>query len=216
MQSHMSITQEDFFANLIEYSKEGGFSFLVDDKLDKPQMPSPARLVLAKIAAGAALGFFGSLSTGYSNIPSAPHLLSDMKGMSKHCDLLGIRLRDGNAVLRMGIDGDNISNESLVGRFAMIHDLLFEFRKYTARVLMTKCATGAQVLVAFSEHRRAKEFNDGFADKCKHTAILKKVHTQPWIADLEDREINRLRAPIEHLVVRDEEKLKAGLFLSRV
>jgi hypothetical protein len=208
------MNQQDFFANLIEYSSEGGFSFLIDDCLAAPETPSMAKLALARIAAGAAFGLFGSLAVGYSNALPKQQLITDMKRMHECCDLIGIRLREGNAVVRMGIDADNIANETLVGRFAVIHDHLFDFRKYTATFFAA--ATGAQVVVAFSQHKRAKDFNDSFADKCKHTAFWKKVHTQPWIADLEGREINRLRAPMEHLIVRDDDKLKAALFRSRI
>jgi hypothetical protein len=78
-----------------------------------------------------------------------------------------------------------------------------------------KLPTVAQVIVTFTAHRRARIFLESFADKCKHTAIWKKVYTQPWIVDLEDEDIRRLRQPLSDLVTRDSDRLKAGFFRKR-
>ena len=42
-----------------------------------------------------------------------------------------------------------------------------------------------------------------------------KVYMQPWVVDLEDEDITRLRQPLSDLLERDSEKIKAGLFRRR-
>src|SRR5262249_55396020 len=140
--------------------------------------------------------------------------------LQEYSTVVGIKLSDGPVLLRFGIDADDISFETLVGRFAMIHERAYDFRKYAPSLMRSiwsdgKLATVAQVVVAFSAHKRAREFIQSYADKCKHTAFWKKVYTQPWVADLEDEEITRLRQPLSDLVTRDSDKLKAGLFRNR-
>ncbi len=209
------MNQTDFFANLIEYSKDGGFAFLLEEGSDVPAKPSPAKLAFVKVASGAAFGLFGVLSSGNASKATTEDLIVDLKRMNEYCDLVGIRLNQGNVIIRMVIDADKLSNELILGRFALIHERLFDFRKYAITLLASKLPTLAQVILTFSEHKRANEFNKQFADKCKHTTFWKKVYTQPWVADLEDEEITRMRAPIDQLVIRDGEKLRAALFRKR-
>jgi hypothetical protein len=79
----------------------------------------------------------------------------------------------------------------------------------------SKMSTIAQVVLVFSMHKRAKEFNQNIAEQCKHRTIWKSVFTQPWVFDLEDEEINIHRHGIYAPVTRDIAKLKAGLFHDR-
>ncbi len=48
-------------------------------------------------------------------------LIADLQKMKEYCDLIAINLKFGSAQIRMMIDADEISGETLVGRFAMIH-----------------------------------------------------------------------------------------------
>jgi len=212
------MNKSEFFPNLIDYSKDEGFSLLVPGEgFDDPKRLSGGKQMLISAVAGVAFGLIGSLASGYMDKTQKDGLVADLRKMQEYCDLIGIKLSDGPVLVRLGIDGDDISGEALIGRFAMIHERAYDFRKYAPSVMRTiwndgKLSTVAQVLVTFSAHKRAKEFVQNVANKCKHTATWKKVFTQPWVVDLEDEEITRFRQPLSDLMTRDSEKLKAGLF----
>jgi hypothetical protein len=216
------MNKSEFFPNLLDYSKADGFSFLVPGEgFDDPKRLSGGKQMLISAVAGVAFGLIGSLSSGYMDKTQKDGLVAELLKMHEYCGLVGIKLSDGPVLLRLGIDADDISGEALVGRFAMIHERAYDFRKYAPSVMRTiwndgKLATVAQVVIVFSTHKRAREFTQTLADKCKHTAIWKKVYTQPWVIDLEDEEVTRFRQPLSDLMTRDSEKLKAGLFRQRV
>ena len=215
------MNKEDFFQNLLEYSRDEGFSFLVSGQaFETPQKLSSGKQALIATAAGAMFGLIGVLSSGYLDETNKQGLIQDLQRLQGYCSLIGIKYSDGPVLIRLGIDADDVPNETLIGRFAIIHERAYDFRKYAPSVIRGfwndgKLATGAQVVLAFSKHRRAKEFNENYAAKCKLTAFWKKVYTQPWVADLEDEEITRFRQPLSDLVTRDADKLKAGLFRQR-
>ena len=216
------MNKSEFFLNLLDYSKDEGFSLFVPrEGFDEPKRLSGGKQTMIAVAAGAAFGLIGTLSSGYLDKTDKPLLVADLQRMQNYSTVIGIKLRDGPVFLRLGIDADEISGETLVGRFAMIHERAYDFRKYAPSLMRTifsdgKLATVAQVVVTFSEHSRAREFIQTYADKCKHTAGWKKVYTQPWVVDLQDEEITRFRHPLSNLMTRDSDRLKAGLFRQRV
>jgi hypothetical protein len=211
------MNKEDFFSNLLEYSTNEGFSFLVSGQtIETPQKLSGGKQALIATAAGAMFGLVGVLSSGYLDETNKQGLIQDLQRLQDGCSLIGIKYSDGPVLIRLGIDGDDILNETLIGRFAIIHERAYDFRKYAPSVLPGgKLAIGVQVVLAFSKHKRAKEFIENYASKCKLTAFWKKVYTQPWVADLEDEEVRRFRQPLSDLITRDSEKLKGGLFRQR-
>jgi hypothetical protein len=211
------MNQKDFFENLLDYSRDEDFSFFTPgEKFNDPKKLSWGKQALVAAMSGAAYGLIGSLSSGYSGSSTRDNLIADMQNMHEHCDLVAIKLSHGPVLVRLGIDADNLSGETLVGHFALIHERLYDFCKHAPSVMPGgKLATAAQVVVVFSTHKRAKEFIDKYAGNCKHTAFWKKIYTQPWVVDLEDEEIKRFRQPLSDLVANDSEKLKAGLFRRR-
>jgi len=208
------MNQADFLDNLLDYSKGEGFSFLQgDERFEDPKRLSGGKQALVAAAAGALFGLVGSLSSGYMTETDRAGLIADLKKMNDLCDRVGIKLSDGSVLIRLAINADSLSDESLVGRFALIHERAYDFRKYAISIMRSiwsdgKQPTVSQVLIAFSAHRRARTFLQSFADKCKHTAVWKKVYTQPWVVDLEDEDITRLRQPLSDLLERDSEKIK--------
>ncbi len=216
------MNKSEFFPNLLEYSKEEGFSLLVPgERLNDPKGLSLGKQMVIAAVAGTVFGLIGSLSSGYQDETKKQGLVADLQRMQDYCALVGIKLSNGPVLLRLGIDADDISGEALAGRFAMIHERAYDFRKYAPSSMRTiwrdnKLATFVQVVVALSAHKRAREFILSFGDKCKHTAVWKNVHTQPWVVDLEDEDIKRFRTPLDELLMRDSERIKSGLFRRRV
>jgi hypothetical protein len=216
------MNQQDLISNALDFFKGEGYTFLIPGvQLDNPIQLSGGKQALVAAAAGMAFGLLGSLSSGYMDKVDKEVLKKDLQRLYDYCDLAGIHLSSGNVVLRLVMDGDNLSNETIVGRFAMIHERAYDFRKYAMTFLRSvvsdgKLSTYAIVLMAFSSHKRTKDFINGYADKCKHTAFWKKVRTQAWVIDLEDEEITRFPQPLIDLGGARFDKIKAGLFHKRV
>lgn len=223
------MNKTDFVPKFLEFCKSGGFSFLCpDEQFAEPKKMADGKQTL--IAAGAAAAFaavFGGgavvgaivgSNAGYSG-HSKEELIADLKSMNQYCDLVGINVSNGACVLRLVIDADEIPYETLVGRFALIHERAHTFRKY-AMVIMknwiwgdTTAGTTAQGVVHFSSHKRAKDFVQLYADKCRHRAMRKAIYTYPFIVDLEDEEPTILSFRL--FKVKTEE-FKAAIFKKRM
>ncbi len=220
------IEKSIFFNNLVDYSvKDEDFSFLgAADELDAPQKMSSRMQFALGAAAGVAFGIFGGMASGYMK-GSADYdaLIADLRKMLDCSDVIGIRLKDGMAVLRLGIDADELTGEALIGRFAIIHERATEFRKYAYTIMRswineTKLPTVSQGVVVFSKHQKAKQFIQQHGDKCKHYTFWKGVRTQPWVVDLQEEVITRCSGlwQLANMLPLDSEKARAGLFHRRV
>src|SRR5438105_5736835 len=125
------MNQKDFFSNFLDYSRDEGFSFFTPgEKFDDPKRLSWGKQALVAAAAGAAYGLIGSLSSGYSGKTSRDGLIADLKKLHEHSDLVSIKLSHGPVLVRLGIDADDLLGETLIGRFALIHERAYDFRKY--------------------------------------------------------------------------------------
>ena len=200
------MNKQDFIQNVLEYSKDQSFSFLSpDDQFAEPKkMSAGKQAIMAGILAGGMSAIFGGGAiTGAifgSNIGHSKHskeeLITDLKSINQLCDLVGMSVLNGACVVRLVIDADEIPYETLIGRFAMIHERLHAFRKYSMVILKnwifgdSTAATTAQVLVLFSSHKKARDFNQQYANKCKHAAVRKSIFTEPFIVDLEDEDLS--------------------------
>lgn len=187
------MNKPDFILNLLEFSKNEGFSFLSTSEQ------------------------FGD-GVGYSDKAKREELIADLQRMNDYCDLIGINLGYGS-LIRTVIDADNISGETLIGRFAMMHERGRNFQKYAMTLRKswvwgeTKAGTAIQGIVTFSSHKKARECCQNYAEKCKH---VWGVGTYPWIVDLEDEEITRFQPMLwMGRLANYPEKLKAGLFKKR-
>lgn len=218
----------DFVPNLLEFSKNEGFSFLSpDDQFAEPKTMSGGKqaLIAGLLGAGMSAVFGGGAISGAifgSNVGYAGHskeeLITDLKGMNHYCNLIGMNVSSGKCLIRLVIDADEIPSETLVGRFAMIHERAHTFRKYS--MVMAKnwiwgdatYPTTAQVLLVYSSHKKAKDFIQTYADKCKHWAFRKGIFTYPFIVDLEDEEI----VILNHGIKLKADKFKAAFFKKSV
>ena len=185
------MNQLDFFLNLLEYSQKEGFKFYFPEE----QFEEPKQLSLGmKLFAAAAASTYaplGAFSIGRRDNTNKEDLIADLERMREFADLVGIK-NAGVAVVRLGINADNIPLEALIGRFALIHERVRDFRKYAPSIMVRsifsdgKVKPMAQVVVAFSAHKKAREFIQNYADKCKHVGLFEKAVTYAWVIDLED------------------------------
>ena len=216
-----------FLNNLVEYSKGENFSFLSPDQ----NFADPKRMSGGKQALFAGLaGLYGGLlfggGVGYS-AQKKEALTNDLRQMSEYCDLIAIKLDTGAAIVRMIIDADTVTGESLVGRFAMIHERGSTFRKYSLVVLRNwilgdqTAGTFLQVITVFSSHKQAQEFTQTYADKCLHKTrgmVTNRgglLATYPWVADLEDEDVTPIATKWLGMLPQTgmfSEKYKTGFF----
>jgi hypothetical protein len=228
------MNKSDFFKNFLDYSKREGFSFFISgEQFNDPEKLSSSRQMMNKLMFAAAVGIGGAiggapasglglsiaiLNPGDLNPVERQALISDLEIVHNHCDFIGIKISNGPALLRLGIDADDISDESLIGRFAIRHEQAYKFRKHSSSLFRNRVsknvatfAVYAQIVVVFSTHKRARNFIQNSANKCSHSAFWQKVYTSPWIVDLEDEDIKRYRQPLDGFLGYGE-KLKVELF----
>jgi hypothetical protein len=211
------------FQQFIDYSvKEEGFSFLGGgDEFAEPQRMT-SRMQFLLEAATSAAAYSGFVGGGYmkGSLDNAA-LVADLRKMLDCADVIGIRLKDGLVVLKLGIDADNLPGEALVGRFAIITERTVKFREYACAISrfwnMKATAPISQGVVVLSDPRKAQQFIEEYGDKCKHSTFWKNVYTQPWVVDLHNEKITRcggLRRLMSTLPL-DSEKARAGFFHKR-
>ena len=215
-----------FFNNLLEYSKvEDYLLFVPGEQLADPKQMSFAKRTVLKaimgvgmtLAANPGLGYLISQNSFNLSTASRESLTKDLEIMLNHCDLAGVKSSFGSVVLLLAIDADDITNESLIGHFAFIHEHSHNFRQYAdslmqSRIGNSKLGVFTQVVTAFSTHKRSSEFIENVADKCKHTAFWKKVYTQVWAADLENEEVKIIGLPMTNIFGGVSEKFKKAVF----
>lgn len=184
----------NFFKRLVDASAQEGFSFLVaGHEIAEPQRATGIAFA-ANVAFGVALGVFSPLSAGYFEKFDKNTLINDLEGMRDCCDVAGIRHYAGAVFLRLIVDGDKLSGESIVGRCAMIHERAGTFRKYAMSIVKTwfsdvRNITSAEVYIMFSEHKSATTFVGKFAEKCAHYTYKKQLYTSVLVVDLADNKI---------------------------
>jgi hypothetical protein len=203
------MTQSEFFKILVDYYKGRGFAFFVPGEqfVDQEKMPLAKRTVFKAIAgvamtlaANPGLGVATSLTSFNLSAADKESLIIDLEQMHSHCDLVGIKVSDpiAPAMLILGIDADDISNESLIGRFVNIHEQAHNFIKYSPSTMFgKKNGVRTSVCVVYSSHKRAKDFIENAAKKCKHSAFWKEVNTWSWPMDLEVNS-EKIRAHFSH------------------
>jgi hypothetical protein len=150
---------------------------------DDGQLAAPKRISESGAAAaqgammtGAAVGLaaLGALlgGGGIARVPlfsrgrqDIDAIAAELRKYKAIADVVGIMLRTGQIVLRLGIDADNSAGESLTGLFPIIHQRALTLRK-SADSFGGEVQSLTQVILLCSEHSRAKHFIDNFAPKC--------------------------------------------------
>ena len=158
---------------------------------------------------------FGS-NVGYGN-HSKDEIVADLKKMNEHCSLVGLNLDNGICSVQLMIDGDEMTFEALIGRFALINENIYSFRKYSMVLIRnwilgnSTLGTQAQVILYFSSAKKSQEFFRLYAKKCTYTDPGKQVYTYPVIVDLEE-----LATATHRLGRFYEDKYRAAVFKKRI
>ena len=207
--------------------QERGFSFLTSNsEFNTPEKQSGSsqikqQVVLVATAAivGAVFGmrtkvFLGDINSSELSLAERNALVASLEKLRSKCDLVGIKLDDGIVNLRLAIDADKISNESIVELFAVIHQQAHDFKKFASVIMYnTKFPVLAFVFVIFDSHKRAKLFIENYAGKCRHHAFRISVKTEPWVIDLENEEITMPYKFMHSLFQRSElDRMQARFF----
>lgn len=190
-----------FLQNVLEASViEQAFVFLDDNgNLASPKRISSAGATIgegalmagaAAVAVGLAALFGGSGHVlAYARAPfgrgngDAPALAAILQKYGKIADLVGVRIKTGQIVFRLAVDGDTIGFSTLIDLCAVIHRESVYLRRF-ADSFGGYVSSLSQVLVTFSHHSTAHAFTE-LANKCMHGTASTYVVTQPWIIDLQ-------------------------------
>lgn len=184
-----------------DYSLTNGFSFYFEDKqFEKPEQMSSGNQLWVAIAIGSAFGLVNPgigtlavLNSGFYQKFNNTSFIEEIKRLKNHCDLIGMKDSAGSFLLKMAIVGDEMPDETIIGKIAIIHGLSEQFKKYSltlykSRFGEAKCGVMSSMYVVFASHKRAKVFFEEHARKCQHKT--KNVVLFPSVVDLEDEEIN--------------------------
>ena len=186
---------QDFLQRIHDVSIKDGYSLFSDEgSFEKPQEMSIGKQLIVRTMMQVAVGYLAFQNSGFYKQHDNIALMEDLKRLQKHCDLIGLKDCYGQCHLRVIIFADDISDESLVGRSAIIHEQAHNFQKYSMTLMKTrfreiKYGVVCYVYLTFSTHKRAREFFENHITKCKHTAFWKKIRTRPCVVDLEDEVI---------------------------
>jgi len=139
---------------------------------------------------GASIGVGGLIGGGLASIGSVNEksATKDMEEISTFADLVGMNVVAG-ANLIAGMNADNLEFDEIVQRCDAIHKKMYDIRKYSGNMVFDKFQTVARIFIAFSSHAKARDFKTNHASKCPHWAFMKKILTQAFIVDMEDRDV---------------------------
>ena len=155
--------------------------------------------LFVKIAVGSALslvnpgfGTLAALNSGFYEKFKDESFVSDIKKLKINCELLAIKEVMGMLQIYVVVLGDEMTEEALIGRSAIIHGLAEQMKRYSmtmfkSRFSEAKLGVHCAMFLVFSNHQKAKSFYDNHSRKCRHSNG--NVFLFPFVADLEDGEI---------------------------
>jgi len=149
------------------------------------------RMPTSQYAAFLALGALGGLSVFAINQPSFAdkEVITELERLGSLCDLIGIKFSAGGVQLVLFVQGDNFADETAIGKCHLIRDQLNSFKKFTMRISWTKMPVFASVFFIFEKSENAFHFRQTVQEKCKHSALFKKIYVLPWGIDLSAKSV---------------------------
>lgn len=202
------MTKDKFFANAVKYWQAKGYglrlaggTFIPDAKGSeyiKEQEFYPAVFKgsnFESMSSPASLDYLRLSSTIPGSDNQRDAIIATMERMGKLGSICGMRVAMESGVkvhvwVCTIMDGDALSDDEIVGRFAGLHNVATDCRQFAHYVDFGKRAVVEhRGVISFSTTARAKTFKGSFASKCKHAPILTRVSTQVWVVDLDAEEI---------------------------
>jgi hypothetical protein len=117
--------------------------------------------------------------------------LSDLKALIECGELSACRCLDSLAPrlwLKIVIDGDDLTDETVVSRVGVIHKCAQDFRRHLP-LLLRHLLIDTEVFIVFSCHDRARTFIERSARACQHRSWW--LRTQARVIDLEREDVRR-------------------------
>ncbi|MEI7823578.1 MAG: hypothetical protein WCK55_21935 [Verrucomicrobiota bacterium] len=196
------MTKDKFFANAVKYWQAKDYGLRLASGAFLPSTDGAESIGMHEIYAAV---FKGSSPASLDNlrlsttIPgSAKHqdaIIATMERMGKLANICGMSVAMSSDVkvhvwVCTIMDGDALSDDEIVRRFAGIHAVVMDCRQFALYVSFFKPAVVEhRGVISFSTTARANIFKKSFASKCTHAPILNHVSTQVWVVDLEAEEI---------------------------
>jgi len=184
---------EIFLQRFVTFFKSREFEFFASDfnPADVKRASWFTRLVVKSVA-GTSSGVIGAMISGEGQNATDELLRERISEISNYGELAGIYLKFGQPVVVLVINGDELSDEQLLGRFVLIHEATAKMREFSLRLgFAGKLPARSLVFVVFSEHRKAAHFKESLAAKCKKFSLFNKVWVLPWVVDLDRKRVTK-------------------------
>lgn len=152
------------------------------------QRISTGRKVLMTGSFFVAGGLISALGTKSSKF-SDDEVKAEIVKLRQLCDLVGIRLDTGPAILALFIYADDLSDDQMIGRSILILEQMKSFRDFTMKIGWSKMGVSARVFYVFSDSNKAFHFRQSVQEHCKHGEFFKKIYVRPWGVDLSAKSV---------------------------
>lgn len=203
---------ELFLEKFVAFFKSREFQFYAPDapSTDLKRAALFARLAVVSVGAIAS-GVLGALISGEGRNSTIENLKVCLAEFSKYGELVGIYVKYGQPIIVLVINGDELNDEELLGRFVLIHQTAKRMRDFSLRVgLGGKLPVRCLVFTAFSDHKMSLHFRDELSSSCKKFNLFNKVWALPWTVDLERKRITKYSGlPLTEF---SEDKLERAFF----
>jgi hypothetical protein len=147
--------------------------------------------IASSVVANALFGLvFGPFSWNITS--SEDTLYKDLKSLSDCGVIAGYKKSFGVSYLATIFDTSNLSDESIIGRFAIIHENIIPFQKYSIGInsifsdgRIVQCKT----YLLFTEKYRSDNFILNISKQCKYTKHFSGAGNFPVVIDLYNKKV---------------------------
>jgi hypothetical protein len=178
--------------SLISQLGNDGFRFADKDRVNPGDRKyNVGENIVAGVVTNAIYGIvFGPFS--WSNSSSEDTLYKDLKSLSECGVIAGYKKHLGGSYLSAILDTSNLSDESIVGRLAIIYEHLIPFQKYSVG-LNTIFSDGrfveCKTYLLFTEKYRSDHFILNLSKQCKYKKGLRCVYNHPVVIDFNGKKV---------------------------
>lgn len=181
---------ESFLSKFIAYFVSRDFKFFAAD-FDPQQVGRAsllARLCVSAVS-GLEFGVLGGIFFGQSSIATDANLKANLEGFAKFGEVVGIYLKYGQPVIVIVIDGENLNEEQLLGRFMLLQQATQKMRDFSMRIVGGRLPSRTLAFTVFKSHTKAVHFKESLSIECKKFNFFNKVWVLPFTVDLERKRV---------------------------